>query len=776
MAQLLIAQPEFSGKSPAEVFAKIQRDGFQDFILHAPKIEVKPLPTDFGELDDVVAFGFGTANVVGIKNSLELAHWKAGVRERVAGPREAPSGPKTAEQSLATALNPLAILLRLGVEKRQSKSVYKINKFVINREGSFGVVIAEDSCFVILAEISEIRMLDREQAGKVTAVAVVEGAVVEGGRTTYEFFLGNSKGSVRYGTVTVSESGPKRSEGAVTVRTQHFHDFRTSDEQPSSINGIFAVETHGRDNVRRNNLFLAVDKCLYHLQNPTTFENFAKSPSMYLKAAKVVLESLNVENTLHATTLFNNDIITLYLLEVSGLRSVVINSTEETQIREELPLFDAAGKLAIQLDPELRAFHVSAYHYAFVFGYAVVVVNSITKEPAFRQAFQQPVRSAFRNMRNGNLVLCIEGRLFELEIINELVGSWVHLVERGMEDVAYTTCENYDQAHLQRAGGLLARKYFAQRQFADGTRKLFETGEAFEAAVWRFYGFRSDSDSFFKALLGYCQSVLDAAAADQKQSPGKALRARVLLLFMVECLSYKFVQTERLLEYKPKEGERLNTNVTVDEKLLAFYQGTLRGLLQRNAGLLDHEAVKHIFLSHGNFVFANEFETLVGDFREIVFDFVCFDNFEMAVRNMKAYLADLVSEAGRGAKDFRERALPFQELMERFGGDFLQRVGGEFMDLVDRLFTLECVSAFDERMFTSGLLCLQGAWRNKGVWPRLLEVLERALKLLKKEKEPSNQAKFSAVQTFALEVAVVNLYASKDFKRLAQFIESFDVG
>lgn len=777
MAQLLISQPEFSQKSPIEIFNKIQRDGFQDFILHAPKIEVKPMQNEFGEIDDVVAFGYGTSNVVGIKNSLELTHWKAGVREKVVGPKEIQTGPKTAEQSLVTALNPLAILLRLGVEKRQSKSVYKINKFVINKEGNFGIVIAEDSCFVIMADISEIRMLDKEQVGKVTTVAIVEGAIVETGKVTYEFFLGNNKGSVKYGTVTVFDSGQKRSENSVVVKTQTFNDFRTADEQPSSINGIFAVETHGKDNVRRNNLFIAIDKSLYHLQNPTTFDNFVKNPSMYLKPAKVVLESLNVENTLYVTTLFNNDIITLYMLEVSGLRSVVINTTEETQIREEMPLFDATGKLAIQLDPELRAFHVTAYHYVFVFGYAVVVVNSITKELAFRQTFQQMIKTAFRNMRNGNLILCIENRLFELEIINELVGSWIHLVERGMEDVAYTTCENYDQAYLQRAGGLLARKYFSQRQYIEGTKKLFENNDAFESAVWKFYSFRSDSDSFFKSLIFYCQSLLERmrSSSDDKQRSLNSLRTRVLLLFMVECLSYKYVQTERLLDYKPKEGERLNTNVTVDDKLLSFYQQTLKLLLEKHSKLIDREAIKSIFVSHGNFKFANEFETLIGDFREIVFDFICFDNFEMAVLNMKAYLTDLMSEVGRGNRDFKERALPFQDLMERFGIDFLKRVGNDFMTIVDRLFTLDCVLAFDERMFTSGLLCLQSAWLNKDVWSRLFKIIEKALKFLKKEKDQSNQSKFSAIQTFVLEIAIVNLYASKDFKRLAEFIESFDV-
>lgn len=732
MAQVLITQPEFAQKSPLEIYNSIQREGFADFILHSPKIECQPVPTrELGDISNVVTFGYGSNNIIGIKNSLELTHFKFGGKEAIkVQPGDVTPKQKPGESSIVEALNPLAIIARLGVEKRQSKNIYNITKFQINKEGTFGLVIADDACFAILAEIGEIRMLDKEQVGRVIAVSIVESAQSTDNKyQVYEFFLANNKGGLKYGTVIITDVGPKRTENSVNVRIQSFPDFKTAEGQNMSVNGVFAVESSLTGGNKRNHLFVSVDKKLFHMQNTSTFENFVKNPNQYLQQKKVVLESGNIENSLYASTLFNNEIITLYMVETVGIRSVIINTSDDTQLREDLPIFDAQGKLAIRVDPKLKGFHVSAYHYVMVFESSLVVINSIVKEVRFRQTFDQPIKSVFKNMKNGNLMIFLGTKIYELAIMNELVGSWIHLVERGMEEVAYTTCENFDPMYEVRSAGLLARKLFQQKRFVAGAEKLFQNSEDFESVIWKFYSFRSDSNEFFKSIIKYCSLLLEDLLENKDESLKMliSLKTKILLHFMVECLSYKFVQIKRLLDVKSKDGKAFHTNVTVDDSILSFYETNLKKLLQDHSKKLDADVVKEIFQSHGNFLFANEFETLIKDYNGIIFDFVCFDNFSMAVKNLKAYMDELLSDPNRSSKNFKEISQPFVTLLEKFGIDFQMRTGAEFLKIVERLMAPDCIVLFDERLFTSGFLCLQSAWQKPELWKGLTASIVNSL-------------------------------------------------
>lgn len=722
MEQVLIKQPEFGEKSPQEIYKSIEKDGFAQFIIHNPRIQLQQLQSKENfDSSGIVSFGYGSVYIIGIKNTLEICLWKRSETEiKKIDLSEQISKQKQNEHFLVSSLNPFGLLSRFGSEKRQSKGIYNITKFEINKEGTFGILVADDLCFAILVEIGEIRPFDQTVIGVINTIAIVQQKLSSESKTeAFEFFLGNTKGSLYYGVISIKDKTLKRIENNIFDKIEKLKDFLTPENQTSTINGIFLART-----LDKNHLFVSVDKKLFHLQNNTSFDNFTKNALLYFQQAKIILECSNLDSILHGFCSNESGVITLFMIDRSIIRYVTLNTTENVVLREELPIFDANGKLTNRLDVKFKHFFVTEYHFGFVFENAVIIANSIQKDVRFKQNFDLPIKHAFKNSLTNNLMLFVESKLFELKIDNELAGSWIHLVERNMEEVAYRTCERYDQGSQFEACGLLVKKLFGQKKYDEGVLKMIDNGFDFEMVIWKLYSFRNDTDQFFKCLFLYCTSIVENLKKEQREQTKelRVFKLRILLHFLVECLSYKYMQASRLVEIKENNSE-LHSNISFDSAKLNEYFNLMKTLVTENYKMLDQGIVKQIFQSHGNFFFTNLFESLSNSYYDIIFDYICFDNFSMAVKNLKLFLDFLLTDSVKISKDHRDKCTPFIELLEKFGTDFMVSVGNEFGPIVEELLGIESLILFEEKMYLSGLLFLTNQTPNNQNLKKIISCL-----------------------------------------------------
>ena len=109
-------------------------------------------------------------------------------------------------------------------------------------------------------------------------------------------------------------------------------------------------------------------------------------------------------------------------------------------------------------------------------------------------------------------------------------------------------------------------------------------------------------------MVTYCGLVL--AELEEKQvNDKKSIKLPVIIIFLIECLSYKYVQVSRLIDIKESDPNS-HPNITVTEGTLKFYETTLSETLTKYLTDLDKGIVMDIFQSHGNFHFAHIFSNL----------------------------------------------------------------------------------------------------------------------------------------------------------------------
>lgn len=698
MNPFLIKQPGFNEKSKMEIYRNIRKEGFDSFIVHNPTFETNPL-LNINRIDSsgFIAFAYGEQYNLAISKSLKIYCWPRGDDKANAQVIQMNSLSKklTSEKEFNPFPNPLDLLSKLAGDRKATSQTLNIQKMIANKSGTFAIILADNYCFALLTEYNEIRLIERTAGVREISCATI----IEENRDTanspqraFQFFLGTVKGQLKFGQIVIQDKSVKRVEGNVKEELRTVHEFKIMDTQLSIINGIALFSYN-----QRNHLFMAVDKRLMHFQNKTTFESFATKFSAYLPDVEVIMESNYFHNSLYGIESFANYAFSLYMVDKGNVNSITLNFLEQSRIKSSHPIFDSYGKIVPNFQTITVQFHPYLYHYALIYEKDLIIVSTLSNEVLFKKQFDSGIKNIAKHPSNNNLIINNGLELIEIKILNEMIGSWIHLVENNMEELAYLTCKNYDINYDSQAARILAYKLFNNKDYNEALIKLFEAREPFEKVIWKLYEARSNSEEFFTALVTYCKQIL--ADLEEKQvNDKKSIKFPIIIIFLIECLSYKYVQVSRLLDIKESDPNS-HPNITVTDSTLKFYEDALNELLSKYLADLNKGIVMDIFQSHGNFHFAHIFSNLNKTFYDIIYDCYYSNQYLTAIKTMKSYLAYLCRDC-KDKKNLGDLSRPFNELIEKFGEEFCEKEPDEFQLLLKEIVSLSTLQIMSEEFIT----------------------------------------------------------------------------
>lgn len=707
MSYTLFKQDHADLADRIEIHNSIERGDFDPLVIHNPAIEVKSYLnlTDLGA-KEVTFFTVGQIYNIAITAEKNLIYWRNTLSNDKLDVLTSESLKR--KSFLGDNANLFAksidVIAKFGARKDKDEMI-NIRHLYANKNGDFAIIISDKAIIAFIPEINELRIIERDLKEEINCVDFIEEFSSDPTSVTFKFFMGTLRGTLMFGRILVRDK-TKRSENYITESITKVSDFHIAENQVSIINGISAFKSDSN-----NFLILAVDKRLILYKDFASFESLAQHFNKFKKSGKVIFESDFIYNKVFTVEGYMNYIYSVFIINNNGIYMITLNLQNGEVFTEELPIFLDYDKEVRTFGGRTFSFHPFNYHYTLAFDNELFVISMLSKEVVFKHTFENSkILYSTVNMNNNNMVLNTGKELVELRIINDMANSWIHLVNHGLTELAYYTTINFDISYRNSVGKILANQYFNTGKYSEAVEMFFKSREDFELVISKINEIGQDSNAYFKALVGYLKLKLDDVG-QLDSSDLKLSKLKILTTLLLEILSYKFMQTKRLLDIKTQRGD-INLNIDVSEEDLKYYTKLLTELIDQHYDVMNESVVAEILQQHGNFHYSNYYAEKKRNFYDLLHTTLSVKNFQQALVLLKDYYKHLLSLTWR---KFEEESKIFSDLIELWGENLFIARPKDFISLIDDIFRSTSIKVFSAQFFRKCLSFIMRKYENEEI-------------------------------------------------------------
>lgn len=690
-----------------DIHNSIERGDFDPLVIHNPQIEVKNY-LSLQELGskELLFFTVGQKYNIAITADKNLIYWRNIVSDDKVD--IVTSEGLKRKSFLGDGSNLFAksidVIAKFG-SKKDKEGLINIKHLYANINGDFAIIISDKAIISFIPEINELRIIEKDLKEEINCIDFIEEFNADQTSVTFKFFMGTLRGTLIFGKVLVRDK-TKRSENYITESMTKVADFHIAENQVSIINGINAFKS---DN--NNFLIMAVDKRLMLYKDFSSFESLAQHFNKFKKTGKIIFESDFIYNKVYHVEGNMNYTYSIFIINNNGIFMVTVNLKNNEVYTEELPIFLDYDKEVRTFGGRVFGFHPFNYHYALVYENEIIVVSMLSKEVVFKHTFENTkITYSTVNMNNNNMVVNTGKELVELRVLNDMPNSWIHLVNHGLTELAYYTTMNYDISYKNTVGKILAHQYLDSGKYTEAVDMFFKSREDFELVISQINQIGRDSTSYFRTLVNYLKLKLDEVTQMEK-SDTQVSKLKILTTLLLEILSYKYIQTKRLLDIKTQRGD-INLNIDVNEDDLKFFTKLLTEIIDNYNDVMNESVVAEVLQQHGNFYFSNYYADKKRNFYDLLHTALNIKNYTQSMLLLKEYYKHLLSLSGR---KFEEESKVFSDIMEIWGENLFTARSKDFKSLIDDIFRSSGLKMFSAQFFRKCLSFIIRRYANEEI-------------------------------------------------------------
>lgn len=558
-------------------------------------------------------------------------------------------------------------------QKEKSGKIFKIRKIYPNKNGDCILFVTEEHLLLALPEHNEFRMLISLNGIEVQCVEFIEPKENSELKKQFSFFYGTDKGVLKYGKITIDPTKNPSSEKYLIFDKTEIFQFKTKENQYSTINGICLFQ-----HKKKNNFFILVDKRLFYLPFNSSVQNLVSNfTTIFSQTSKEICSSEYAYNQLYGVEGYHEFTYSLLFYTRFMIKIITLNLQSYEISIEEIRLYDKDNRALRKTSDQLR-FHPFFYHYVLIDNQKFIVMSILTKNIVYQKDFvNENFNIGFigKDNNNGNLLLEINNKIFEVKIINEVVNSWIHLVKNNLEELAYFSAGNFNIEDQDKCGKILGHKFFKNKEYLNSIKMFFKSKESFELVISKIFELDYNEKNYFNCLSEYLILKIDYYIAKSPENDA----IKILLMVLLEIISFKYLQVKKLYNLK-NSNEEQNINVDVTKEEVENLNSRLKGILQKYHDYLKENFVLEILGAHGNFEFCSYFLELNQDYEKIIIDCYFSNKYKECIQKMREYFENMDQIK---KKEKLEKRKFFAILVKKHGFEFTVKLIEDFLIKVE---------------------------------------------------------------------------------------------
>ena len=654
----------------------VKSSKFDPKIVHKPKIEFKEfqIHPQF-EVQQIKFFSIGLNYKTVITKNDDLYFYKNTLDKNVEiknfGSIQQMSILEKYEKTGGIITKSLKLLIG---QKEKSGKIFKIKKIYPNKNGDCILFVTEEHLLLGLPEFNEFRMLISLNGIEVQCVEFIESFKENTElKKSFSFFYGTDKGVLKYGKINIDVNKSVSSDKFLSYEKIEIFEFKTKENQYSTINGICLFQ-----HKKKNNFFILVDKRLFYLPFNSSVENLVSNfTTIFSQSSKEICSSEYAYNQLYGVEGYHEFTYSLLFYTRYMIKIITLNLQNYEISIEEIRLYDKDNRALRKTSDQLR-FHPFFYHYVLIDKTKFIVMSILTKNIVYQKDFEEEgfqIGFIDKDNNNGNLLMEINNKVFEVKIINEVVNSWIHLVKNNLEELAYFSAGNFNIEDQDKCGKILAHKFFKNKDYLNAIKMFFKSKESFEIVISKIFELDYNENDYFNCLSEYIIFKIDNYIA---KSPENDV-IKILLMVLLEIISFKYLQIKKLYSLKNNNQEQ-NININVTKEEVDNLNTKLKSVLQKYLSYLKENFVLEILRAHGNFEFCSYFLELNQDYENIIIDCYFSNKYRECITKMREYFENMDQIK---KKEKLEKRKFFAVLVKKHGFEFTVKLIEDFLIKVE---------------------------------------------------------------------------------------------
>ena len=763
-----------------EINKKNEKGGFPELVNYKPMM-ADSIFFDLSLIDNdsFTHFAFGKKFHVVITQKSKIYYWPWPLDEKKTQPTQLNdlTRKSTLDRRDGLQVAPSVDLFSklTSIAGQKPSGPLQVHRIFGNEKGDVVVISAEGYVFVLLVAANDVFLLEKTSSEVVRCVCFVE----KSEDNKCRFFLGTENGALKFAVISSEKQGANNS---YIDLYKTIYNFKVQGKE-SVINGIFLRE---KDSIKSNyKLFITVDKRLLRFKKVKDLVNLTSHFEDYCQNAVVVHSGIYHFNSLYAFEGKNGYTLSLFILEGRNVILRIINYKDQGKKDKQLPnsqeqfIYKEDFQMLEKDDPNFDLltdnvrFHPWLLHYALILDREVWIVSTLFRKIIAKKEFKQPIRAHFKNRETNNLFIVSGHIVTEIRLINEEQGAWIHLVERGLEELALLQSVGVDTPETIRK----VRNIVAEKELSRGNAKLsveefYKSEEPLEKVMWKLLTKVPNIYQREKAQMAYCKLILNYF---NKHNPSKLGKIVMMATLLVEISSHSSVRLKRLLKLKADAPE-LHRNITMTEN---DYNEIEQDMLEAIASLEQQspetkELLREIFHAHGNDAQIIKLAETSRNYQDQVNFLVYADESEEAVAALQHYFDAIIKKAETLSASTDHQNV-FSNLMETYGSSLFVRCSKKWKKLTDSFMRISLVSEMKEEFFTKSFSFMT----RKYELPEIEEIIDK-LTVFTTDLVRSNQAnedlrkKYMCIESFFTNLLLINFFFYGKFQKLINFIACFE--